>query len=266
MDAEADAVVETMREMFAAAAVDDFARLGAILDEDFYAFDMETRFDGTALSRFIRDAHAQGAMTAWEITEPDVRVEGDLAWISYVNRGAIEDADGAAPAIWLESAILQRRDGHWRIRFISQPALREEPEADAEVEAVVETVRGMFAAAAAEDFTRLKAILDEDFYGFDMERPFDGEALVELVRDTHAQGTAIVWEVAEPDVHIEGDLAWVAYANRGAIRDAEGVERATWLESAVLRRRDGRWRIRFFHSTRVVAPSPAHAAGKEIHR
>jgi hypothetical protein len=52
---------------------------------------------------------------------------------------------------------------------------------------------------------------------------------------------------------MHGDLAWITYVNRGSVGDAAGVTPVTWLESAVLRHDGRRWRIRFFHSTRVPA-------------
>jgi ketosteroid isomerase-like protein len=61
-----------------------------------------------------------------------------------------------------------------------------------------------------------------------------------------------VWTVNEPDVHISGDFAWIAYVNRGSIKDASGTENVTWLESAVLQKEKDAWRIRFLHSTRAV--------------
>ena len=123
---------------------------------------------------------------------------------------------------------------------------------DTQAQAVVETLRAMFAAAAVDDFARLAEILDDGFYAFDVGTRFDGMALPDLIRDAHAAGTAITWEVTEPEVHVEGDVAWMTHVNRGSIGDASGVVPATWLESTVLGRRDGRWRIRFFHSTRVT--------------
>jgi ketosteroid isomerase-like protein len=123
---------------------------------------------------------------------------------------------------------------------------------NAEAEAVVETVRSMFAAATVDDFERLAEMFDDGFYAFDMERRLDGMALLALIRDAHAAGTIIVWSVTEPEVHVEGDLAWMTHVNRGSISNSSGVAPATWLESAVLGRRNGRWRIRFFHSTRLM--------------
>jgi ketosteroid isomerase-like protein len=118
-------------------------------------------------------------------------------------------------------------------------------------DAVADTMRAMYAAATADDFARLKEIFTEDFYAFDLGKRFDGMALAELIKGAHEAGTAFVWTVNDPETHVIGDWAWITYVNRGSITNASGVTPVTWLESAVLVHDAGRWRIRFFHSTRV---------------
>jgi ketosteroid isomerase-like protein len=110
----------------------------------------------------------------------------------------------------------------------------------------------MFAALAANDADKFRAVLAPDFYAFDVGKRFTGDALLELIKTAHAAGNVYVWTVNEPDVHISGDIAWIAYVNRGSIKDSSGTENVTWLESAVLQKDKGAWRIRFLHSTRAL--------------
>src|SRR5260370_27373990 len=68
-----------------------------------------------------------------------------------------------------------------------------------------------------------------------------------------------MWNVTEPDVHISGNTAWIAYVNQGSITDASGTVSQKWLESAFLQKQGGIWKIVFMHSTRVpVAPPESH--------
>lgn len=113
----ADAVAETMREMYAALTADDEVRLKMIFAPGFYAFDAGKRFDGMALAELVKDAHKAGKTFVWTVTEPDVHVNCDWAWITYVNRGSVGDASASQPAIWLESAVLHYETGRWRIAF-----------------------------------------------------------------------------------------------------------------------------------------------------
>ena len=120
-------------------------------------------------------------------------------------------------------------------------------------DAVIETIREMYAAAAIDDEAGLRAIFTDDFYAFDGGKRFDGMALPTLLKAAHAAGKRFVWTVNEPDVQVEGGWASIAFVNRGSVGDAAGMVPVTWLESAVLRFEGGCWRVRFFHSTRVPA-------------
>jgi len=116
---------------------------------------------------------------------------------------------------------------------------------------VVEAVRAMFAALATEDIPKLRTIIAPDFYAFEAGGRITGDALIDLMKKAHAAGKVYVWTVNEPEVHIDGNMAWVTYINRGSIKDSAETKNVSWLESAVLRKDKGDWRIKFFHSTRV---------------
>jgi ketosteroid isomerase-like protein len=72
-----------------------------------------------------------------------------------------------------------------------------------------------------------------------------------LIKSQHATGKRYEWNVTEPDVHISGDVAWIAYVNEGSITDASGTTNQKWLESAFLQKQAGIWKIVFMHSTRT---------------
>ena len=82
-----------------------------------------------------------------------------------------------------------------------------------------------------------------------------------FIKAQHAAGKHYEWNVTEPDVHISGDTAWIAYVNKGSITDASGTTKQNWLESAFLEKQAGNWKIVFMHSTRVPPP-PKENHGK----
>ena len=116
---------------------------------------------------------------------------------------------------------------------------------------ITEAIRSFFAAVRADDLDKLHAVTTPDFYAFDAGGRFTRDALMDLIRGAHATGKVYVWTVNEPEFHISGDIAWITYVNRGSIKDASGTKDVTWLESAVLQKEKGTWRIHFFHSTRA---------------
>jgi hypothetical protein len=120
-------------------------------------------------------------------------------------------------------------------------------------EAVAQALRLMYVALTNEDTAQLRAVITSDFYTFDGGQKFTGDEFMALIKSLHAAGKTFVWTVPEPTVRIQGTVAWITYLNRGHVQDAAGKKDVSWLESAVLLKDAGTWRIQFFHSTRVPA-------------
>jgi ketosteroid isomerase-like protein len=119
---------------------------------------------------------------------------------------------------------------------------------------IVGTVNTMFTALQADDAAKLNSVIAPDFYMFDGGHRFNGEAIMALIKALHVAGKRYEWNVTEPDVHIGGNTAWIAYVNKGSVTDASGRVDQQWLESAFLEKEAGVWRILFMHSTRVPTP------------
>lgn len=116
---------------------------------------------------------------------------------------------------------------------------------------IVDAMKTMYVAATHDDLDQFNTVAAPDFYAFDGGKRFSGDSLMELIKNLHAAGSIYVWTVTEPEVHVSGDTAWITYVNRGSVEDKSGKKDLTWLESAVLRKDAGIWRIHFFHSTRA---------------
>lgn len=123
--------------------------------------------------------------------------------------------------------------------------------ADTEQQQIIDAVTGIMHALSAEDTAKFDSLTSRDFYMFDGGKRFDGDTIMGLIKSLHAAGKRYDWSVTDPDVHIDGDTAWIAYVNKGSITDAAGTSAQNWLESGFLRKRDGTWQVVFMHSTRV---------------
>jgi hypothetical protein len=121
---------------------------------------------------------------------------------------------------------------------------------------VVSTVSAIFSAAEQDDLAKFHAVVAPGFYIFDAGARFDGDAIMTLIKAEHAKGKKYEWNVTEPDVHVLGGTAWIAYVNKGSVTDASGTVAQRWLESAFLERSGGAWKIVFMHSTRVPSAAP----------
>jgi len=127
-------------------------------------------------------------------------------------------------------------------------------------EQIVGTVSTIFTAARADDVAKFDSVIAPSFYIFDGGARFNGDSIMALIKAQHAAGKRYEWNVTEPDVHISGNIAWIAYINKGSIMDASGTANQQWLESAFLEKQAGTWKIVFMHSTRVPMPPPGNHA------
>jgi ketosteroid isomerase-like protein len=120
---------------------------------------------------------------------------------------------------------------------------------------IVDTVSTIFTAARADDVAKFDSVIAPDFYIYDNGARFNGDAVMVLIKQLHAAGKHYEWNLTQPDVHISGNTAWIAYVNQGSISDASSTTDQTWLESAFLQKQGGVWKIVFMHSTRVPRAS-----------
>ena len=123
------------------------------------------------------------------------------------------------------------------------------PEASGEIE---RTVHAFFDALGKEDRVAFQRLTTTSFYSFDAGKRFPGTKLVDVVRDAHARGVQLNWSIGPLDTKLSCDVAWSAWENVGSAGIPPDVRPVRWLESAVLVRQDGRWKIDFFHSQRAA--------------
>jgi ketosteroid isomerase-like protein len=119
---------------------------------------------------------------------------------------------------------------------------------------VVQTVQALFNALEASNDAQFTSLLTPDFYIFEGGNRLGAQEVLSLFNKLRAAGKSYNWNVTEPDVHVIGDTAWVAYVNKGSITDASGTKDQEWVESAFLEKQGTGWKIAFMHSTRVPKP------------
>lgn len=117
---------------------------------------------------------------------------------------------------------------------------------------IEQTVHAFFDALRKEDEAAFKRLTTASFYSFDAGKRFAGTALVDVVRDAHARGVQLNWSIGPLDTNLRCDVAWSAWENVGGAGVPPDVRPVRWLESAVLVREDGTWKIDFFHSQRAA--------------
>jgi ketosteroid isomerase-like protein len=124
----------------------------------------------------------------------------------------------------------------------------------AEQSQIVDTVNTIFTAIRTDDAAKLNLVITPDFYIFDGGKRFNAEQVMAIFKAQHLAGKRYEWNVTEPDIHISGDTAWIAYVNDGSISDPSGHVHQQWLESGFLEKQAGAWKVVFMQSTRVPPP------------
>lgn len=115
---EQQKVVEAISLFFASLHEEDPAKLNSVVTPDFYIFDNGKRFDADSVMTMIKGLHSAGKHIEWRVTETDVHLEGNSAWIGYINKGTITSDSVAVDQQWLESAFLVKKSGTWKIQFL----------------------------------------------------------------------------------------------------------------------------------------------------
>ena len=123
--------------------------------------------------------------------------------------------------------------------------------------AVVQAVKTMFVAAAKDNITLFHSVTSPDFYAFDNGKQYHGDELMGGIQKLHAQGHVFVWSVTQPRVYLDCHIAGITEINVGSV-DGKPTR---WLESGILKKSDGKWRVEFFNSARAaetpLTPAPA---------
>lgn len=78
---------------------------------------------------------------------------------------------------------------------------------------IADTVNTVLTALRTNDAATLNSVIAPDFYIFDGGTRFNGGALMALIKAQHVAGKHYEWNVTEPDVHISGNTARIAYVN-----------------------------------------------------
>jgi len=123
------------------------------------------------------------------------------------------------------------------------------PQVSGEIE---QTVHAFFDALRKEDKVAFQRLTTTSFYSFDGGERFPGTELVDVVRNAHARGVQLNWSIGSLDTKLRCDVAWSAWENVGSAGIPPDVRPVRWLESAVLVRQNGSWKIDFFHSQRAA--------------
>jgi ketosteroid isomerase-like protein len=136
--------------------------------------------------------------------------------------------------------------------WLAAPALADDDKA-----AVEAAIRENYAAYSSFDEARYRSTTTDDFILLEHGELIDREGDVANMAKP-GTGFRRTDHFDFDAVRTAADTAYAVYTLESEIHDdVRGTRHREWLESAILRREDGRWKVALLHSTRVSHPADA---------
>jgi ketosteroid isomerase-like protein len=123
--------------------------------------------------------------------------------------------------------------------------------------AVQQAIKDNYAAYSGFDEQKYRAMLADDYVLLENGELLDREGDIAGMAKP-GTGHRRTDEFDFRSVKIDGDFAYAVYFLKSEIHDDNmGTHEREWLESAILRRSEGAWRLALLHSTRISTPAGA---------
>ena len=128
-------------------------------------------------------------------------------------------------------------------------------------DAVKQTITDWYAAYAdGKNEAHYRTFLADDYLLCENGELLDLEGDVAMLTKNRGPGFQRKDRFDFKSVHVRGDIAYVVYFLESDIDDDQIKRQRRWLESAVLRRIDGRWRAALLHSTKIAGTDTQRTA------
>ena len=109
-------------------------------------------------------------------------------------------------------------------------------------------VRFFDAIADLDDIT-MKAELTSDFTLIEHGLVWNADSLINHLKPMKGKQVTRINKLDFTKTEQQGDVAWIYYFNTAEISINEKKRTVKWLESAVLVKQSGKWKIKLLHST-----------------
>ncbi len=119
-----------------------------------------------------------------------------------------------------------------------------------------EPVQALFSAMSAVDHVEMKSLVTSDFQLLEAGEDWTIEDLIKVINPSKYKRRNYFNVI---NTKVIGQVAWVSYWNKANFNNGKDSESAAWLESAIMIKNNGDWKIQLLHSTRIKPESiPKH--------
>jgi ketosteroid isomerase-like protein len=109
----------------------------------------------------------------------------------------------------------------------------------------------LFDALAENDLTKMQEYMTQDIRILEHGVIWNMDTVVALSRKPRPANFKRINTINFFQTEVRDDFAFASYHNRADINSAGGERKVAWLESAVLVKEEGKWKVKMLHSTRV---------------
>jgi ketosteroid isomerase-like protein len=130
----------------------------------------------------------------------------------------------------------------------------EEPVVDVEAEKqnVEEVIHNFYDAASTHNYQGIRDLCTDDYILFESGQVMNVEDFINFI--TPFESATMTYNLEDVKTNVEGSVAWIRLRSKAKSTMDEQVMDYEWLESAVLKKQEGIWKIAFYHSTTVEPP------------
>jgi ketosteroid isomerase-like protein len=135
------------------------------------------------------------------------------------------------------------------LTMVAQAAAQTSP--SPEEAGVQQVLTRLFDAISAVDMEALKQCTTKDILLLESGAVWNIDSITQKMGAMKGLGNTRINHLEFVRTEISGNLAWVAYHNAADITANGQTRTIKWLESAVLSKEDGAWKVKMLHSTRL---------------
>jgi hypothetical protein len=112
---------------------------------------------------------------------------------------------------------------------------------------VENTIVRLFEGLSALSEEKIQAEVTEDFLLFEVGEVWNADSLVQAIAPMKKRAFSRKNYFQFVKTEVKGDMAWTSYDNKAEIEVDGRIRNVHWLESAVLIKQKGKWKIKFLH-------------------
>ncbi|MBI4548774.1 MAG: nuclear transport factor 2 family protein [Ignavibacteriae bacterium] len=122
---ETEAIKQTLFSFFDAISNFDYAALQSSCTSEYVLIEDGATWNIDSLIHIMKGLQESKLRITYSFHNIDVRIEGNIAWMTYENVGILSAETGADTLRWVESALFRKEQSTWRMALLHSTRIRQ---------------------------------------------------------------------------------------------------------------------------------------------